>query len=64
MIQRIIVVDDIFGRDLVTGRNTDRENLCATFLLKDATGDMAASRSRQEVLSPLAEVEFCRGQCP
>jgi DNA-binding NtrC family response regulator len=46
------------------GRNADRENLCAHFLWQDGTGDPAAKASRQNVLRPVAEAVFYRGQTP
>ena len=64
MLPRLLVVDDLFGRNLAAGRNVDRENLCAHFLWQDATGDAAARASRQRVLKPTAEAVFFRGQTP
>lgn len=64
MLPRILIVDDLFGRNLSGGRNSDRENLCAHFLWKDATDDAAAKASRQKVLKPTAEAVFCRAQVP
>ncbi|WP_089724042.1 sigma-54-dependent transcriptional regulator [Candidatus Thiosymbion oneisti] len=63
-IPRILVLDDLFGRNVPEGRNADRENLCAHFLWQDATGDAAAKASRQRVLKPTAEAVFARGQTP
>ncbi len=64
MQNRILVIDDMFGRGVPGGRNVDRENLCAHFLWSDGTDDAAARASRQKVLKPTAEVVFCRGQMP
>ena len=64
MLPRILVFDDLFGRNVPGGRNVDRENLCAHFLWQDATGDAAAKVSRQKVLDPTAEAIFCRAQSP
>jgi DNA-binding NtrC family response regulator len=61
---KLLVIDDLFGRNVPGGRNEDRENLCAHFLLSDVTGDAAARASRQRVLKPVAEAIFCRGQQP
>lgn len=61
---RLIIIDDVFGRNLPGGRNTDRENLCAHFLWQDTTADAAARACRQKVLRPTAEVVFCRAQTP
>ncbi len=64
MFPRILVLDDLFGRDIANGRNVDRENLCAQFLWRDITGDAAALASAQEVLRPTAEAVFHRAQSP
>lgn len=63
-VPRLLVIDDLFGRTVAGGRNTDRENLCASFLWVDASGDESAKASRQKVLQPLAEAVFSRGQYP
>lgn len=64
MLPRLIILDDLFGRNVPDGRNTDRENLCAHFLWRDATGDAAAKATKQEILQPTAEAVFCRAQSP
>jgi DNA-binding NtrC family response regulator len=64
MLPRILVIDDLFGRDVTRGRNTARENLCAHFHLRDVTGDAACTASEQVVLNPQAEAVFHRGQLP
>ena len=64
MLPRLLILDDLFGRNVPNGRNADRENLCAHFLWLDATGDAAAKSSRQKVLRPTAEAFFCRAQSP
>lgn len=61
---RLLVIDDLFGRSVAGGRNTDRENLCANFLWVDVSGDLAARASCQEVVTPVAEAVFCRAQAP
>ncbi len=61
---RILVIDDLFGRDMVNGPNRDRESLCSHFLWRDVTADSAALTSRQKVLDPSAEAFFCRAQKP
>ena len=60
----ILILDDLFGRNMSAERNPDRENLCAHFLWQDKTEDNAASASRQKVLSPSAKAVFFRGQTP
>lgn len=64
ILPKLLIIDDLFGRNVPDGRNSDRENLCAHFLWRDATGDTAAKGSRQEVLKPVAEAVFCRAQFP
>jgi DNA-binding NtrC family response regulator len=64
MLPRLLIIDDLFGRNVPIGRNVDRENLCAHFLWRDVTGDRAASASPQKILKPTAEAVFCRGQMP
>lgn len=64
MLPRLLILDDLFGRIIAGGQNVDRENLCAHFLWRDATGDAAAKASRQKVLKPTAEAIFCRAQTP
>lgn len=64
MLPRLLIFDDLFGRNVPNGRNADRENLCAHFLWQDATSDAASKTSRQKVLRPTAEAFFCRAQLP
>lgn len=64
MLPRILIVDDLFGRNVPSVLNTDRESLCAHFLLQDASGDAAAAASQQKVLKPVADAIFSRGQLP
>lgn len=64
MLPRLLVIDDLFGRIVADGRNADRDNLCAHFLWRDVTGDMAAATSRQRIDQPTAEAVFCRAQSP
>lgn len=64
MTPRILVIDDLYGRNTSDGRNIDRDNICAHFRWQDVTGDEACSNSTQNVIEPVAEVVFCRGQTP
>ncbi|MHB8821830.1 MAG: sigma-54-dependent transcriptional regulator, partial [Pseudomonadaceae bacterium] len=64
MSPRLLIIDDLFGRNIATNRNFDRENLCAHFLWQDTTDDDATNASQQEVLKPNADVVFYRGQTP
>jgi len=52
------MVDDQYGGDEGSKRNSLREDLCSTVGLNDVTGDVAAI----EVRNPIADVVFCRGQ--
>ena len=64
ILPRILVIDDLFGRNVINGRNVDRENLCAHFLWRDITRDEAAKAGGQKILKPRAEAVFYRGQIP
>lgn len=61
---RLLVLDDLYGRVVPNGRNIERENLCAHFLWRDVTDDVATRLSPQKVLRPAAEVVFHRAQHP
>lgn len=64
---RVLIIDDLFGRHLADGTNEDRDNLCASFMLRDVTGEVLPNKktvSRQKIKSPIAEAVFIRGQTP
>lgn len=64
---RVLIIDDLFGRHLSDGTNEDRDNLCASFMLRDVTGEVLPGRrtvSKQKIKSPIAEAVFIRGQTP
>ena len=62
---RLLIIDDLFGRQLPDGQvNDDRAHLCGRFLLRDVTGDESALSTRQIIKRPIAEVVFLRGQKP
>jgi len=62
---RLLIVDDLFGRQLPDGRiNEDRAHLCGHFLLRDVTGDESSRTAKQIIKRPIAEVVFLRGQKP
>ena len=64
---RILIVDDLFGRHLPDGTNEDRDNLCASFMLRDVTSTVLPGKTavtRQKIKSPIAEAVFIRGQTP
>lgn len=64
MLPHILILDDLFGRVVPGGQNVDRENLCANFLWRDATGDAESKKSRQQILKPTANAVFFRAQTP
>jgi DNA-binding NtrC family response regulator len=64
MAPRVLVIDDLVGRDLHSGPNRDRENLCAQLSLHDVTGDACARARELVVPNPVAEAVFFRGQRP
>lgn len=61
---RILIIDDLFGRAHIDRRNEDRANLCADLRVKDITGDEEGHRGGQEILQPIGEAVFTRGQKP
>jgi len=61
---RVLVVDDLFGRNLGSHQNRERASLCAQYLLLDVTGDEKDFESSLRVKKPIAEAVFCRGQNP
>jgi DNA-binding NtrC family response regulator len=64
IVPRLLILDDLFGRNVPGGGNADRENLCAHFLWRDVTCDAAAKESHQKVLKPTADAVFSRAQTP
>lgn len=60
---RILVIDDMFGRQIAGRPNRDRASLCAMYGLRDVTGD-GAYPADEEVVAPIGEVVFFRGQSP
>lgn len=61
---RVLVIDDIFGRQLPGYPNQERVNLCTQYLLKDVTGDQRWNGPAPKILHPVAEAVFIRGQKP
>jgi DNA-binding NtrC family response regulator len=57
---RVLVIDDLLGRNVSGGRNEERIGLCGQLLLRDVTGDSRALT----VDDPVAEAVFFRGQRP
>lgn len=64
MLPRLLILDDVFGRNVSGGRNSHRENLCGHFLWRDLTDDAAAGANRPPATEPVAEAVFCRAQTP
>ena len=60
---RILVIDDLFGRQIKDRPNRERANLCGMYGLRDVTDDEVFSTD-EEVLNPVAEAVFFRGQHP
>ncbi len=60
---RILVIDDMFGRQVPGYPNRERANLCGMYDLRDITGDETAP-SEEEVVKPIADAVFFRGQHP
>ena len=63
IIPRILIIDDLFGRE-VYGNNRERENLCGKFLLAEEVQKGKAKSCRFVIPNPVARVVFCRGQIP
>ena len=61
---RVLVIDDLFGRETPGVANRERENLCGKFLLREKSQKRLSTPSRIEILDPVAEAVFCRGQTP
>ena len=54
----VLIIDDLFGRTVAGGRNVERGNLCAQYLLHDITGDERAlpggqTHRRESIASPV-----------
>jgi DNA-binding NtrC family response regulator len=60
---RLLVIDDLFGRQLKDRPNRERANLCGMYGLRDVTGDEAFPPD-EEIVNPIAEAVFFRGQRP
>ena len=59
----LLIIDDLYGREIASGSNQDREQLCGRFLLRDVTGVPSDQRAAK-VRKPIAEAVFFRGQKP
>lgn len=61
---RILVIDDLFGREVPGATNRERESLCGKFLLAEVSVNGGLRSARFEIPNPTAHVAFCRGQIP
>jgi DNA-binding NtrC family response regulator len=60
---RILIIDDLFGRQIKDRPNRERTNLCGMYGLRDVTGDESVP-AEEEVVHPIADAVFYRGQRP
>lgn len=60
---RILIIDDLLGRQVAGGYNPERADFCSQFQVEDVTGDgqMPAGFALK---NPVARVVFCKGQRP
>lgn len=63
-VARVLIIDDLFGREVSGETNRERENLCGKFLLVEEPASRRSRVSRFEIPDPIARVVFCRGQTP
>lgn len=59
---RILIIDDVFGREVSGSLNDDRLNLCLALSLDDRTGDGVQKSGRRATSQ--AQATFFRGQLP
>jgi DNA-binding NtrC family response regulator len=60
----VLIIDDLFGREIPGQANRERENLCGKFLMEDLSTRYAGRTARIQVPSPTAKAVFFRGQSP
>lgn len=60
----VLIVDDLFGRDVRGRANRERQNLCGKFLLREVDASGALRPAAVEVREAVAQAVFCRGQSP
>jgi two-component system, NtrC family, response regulator HydG len=63
-IPRILIIDDVCGRTLSSGRNADRAAMCRKYGLDDVSGDEKTATKKDRERPQLAEAIFLRGQVP
>lgn len=61
---RLLVIDDLFGRECPGSPNRERRSLCGKFLLLDETATGSDSSALIEIVTPTARALFFRGQSP
>ena len=61
---RILIIDDLFGREILGAKNREKENLCGKFLLEEETTEGKSRSGRFEIDNPIARAVFWRGQTP
>lgn len=59
--KRVLIIDDFFGRELLRGRQTERESLCRRLRVKEFG---AKGVAKTDATEPLGLVLFFRGQKP
>jgi len=58
----VLIIDDVLGRQCPNGTNNNRVDFCASFLLRDVTGD--GQVGALAIAEPTAAAYFHRGQRP
>jgi DNA-binding NtrC family response regulator len=61
---RLLILDDLFGRDTGNAPNRERENLCGKLLLREVNDRGYSVKTRLTIDSPIAEAVFFRSQVP
>lgn len=61
---RLLILDDLFGRDTGDAPNRERENLCGKLLLKEVNERGQSVKTRLTIDRPIAEAFFHRAQLP
>ncbi|MFM8442780.1 MAG: sigma 54-interacting transcriptional regulator [Methylococcus sp.] len=61
---KLLIIDDLFGRECPSTSNRERENLCGKFLLLDKSTVGFDKLGRFKILSPHAQAVIYRGQLP
>lgn len=64
ILPRVLIIDDLFGREVVGTGNRERASLCAKFLLQEESIEGQIIETPFEIPNPVARVVFTRGQIP